>query len=72
MKASEYKAAVAVTRLNAAEIVELFGVDLATHQAWVEEREVIPPAVALSLLLMVVTNTNAREASVLVSDCEAA
>ncbi len=67
MKASEYKAAVTVTGLSAADINKLFEADQATHQAWAEGRVAIPPAVALGLLLMLVTNTNARQADILVS-----
>jgi hypothetical protein len=72
MKALEYKAAVAVTGLNAADIKTLFGVELASHLAWAEGTEAIPRAVALGLLLMLATNTNARQAEILVSDIKAA
>lgn len=68
MKASEYKAAVAVTGLSAADIENLFLVDQQTHVNWADGTVVIPPSVALSLLLMLVTNTNARQAKILVSD----
>ncbi|MDM9621959.1 hypothetical protein A6U87_20685 [Rhizobium sp. AC44/96] len=68
MKALEYRAAVAVTGLNAADIKTLFGAEPVTHLAWAEGTEVIPRAVALGLLLMLVTNTNVRQAEILVSD----
>jgi hypothetical protein len=72
MKALEYRAAVAVTGLNAADIKTLFGVELTTHLAWAEGTETIPRAVALGLLLMLATNTNVRQAEILVSDIKAA
>jgi len=68
MKASEYKAAVAVTGLSAADIENLFLVDQQTHMNWADGKVAIPPSVALSLLLMLVTNTNARQARILVMD----
>ncbi|WP_028748532.1 hypothetical protein [Rhizobium mesoamericanum] len=67
MRASEYRAAVAVTGLSTADIEQLFEVDLATHQALAAGELAIPPAVALSLLLMLVTNTNAKSARILVA-----
>ncbi|CCM76878.1 hypothetical protein BN77_3917 [Rhizobium mesoamericanum STM3625] len=67
MRASEYRAAVAVTGLSTADIEQLFEVDLATHQALAAGDLAVPPAVALSLLLMLVTNTNAKSARILVA-----
>ncbi len=68
MKASEYKAAVAVTGLRAADIEKLFEVAPSIHRGWAAGTEAVPAAVSLSLLLMLVTNTNARQAELLTSD----
>lgn len=67
MRASEYKAAVAVTGLSTADIEKLFEVDQETHQALASGDLEVPPAVALGLLLMLVTNTNAKSARILVA-----
>ncbi|MCS4089100.1 hypothetical protein [Rhizobium sp. BK176] len=67
MQAYEYKAAVAVTGLIAADLEKLFDIDVCTHRALASGELKIPRAVALGLLLMLVTNTNARSACVLVS-----
>ncbi|CDM63012.1 MULTISPECIES: hypothetical protein [Rhizobium] len=67
MRASEYKAAVAVTGLSTADIEKLFEIDQATHQALASGDLEVPPAVALGLLLMLVTNTNVKSARILVA-----
>ncbi|MBW9115837.1 hypothetical protein JNB88_19575 [Rhizobium cauense] len=65
MKASEYKAAVAVTGLSAAGVERLFGVDHVTTGRWASGEQEVPRAVGLSLLLMAAANVSVTQAQIL-------
>lgn len=65
MKASEYRAAVAVTGLDTAGVEKLFGVDQLTHRRWASGEQEVPRAVALCLLLMTAANVSVAQAQIL-------
>ncbi|KQV68093.1 hypothetical protein [Rhizobium sp. Root1220] len=65
MKASEYKAAVAVTGLSTAGVEKLFGVDHLTSRRWASGEQEVPRAVALCLLLMAAANVPVMQAQIL-------
>jgi len=70
MKASEYKAAVAVTGLSAAGVEKLFGVDQLTTRRWASGEAEVPRAVGLCLLLMASANVSVAQAEILADDTD--
>ncbi|MBB3314591.1 hypothetical protein FHT77_000433 [Rhizobium sp. BK181] len=70
MKASEYRAAVAVTGLGAAGVERLFGVDQITSRRWASGEVEVPRAVGLCLLLMASANVSVAQAEILADDTD--
>ncbi|KRB58926.1 hypothetical protein ASE04_04320 [Rhizobium sp. Root708] len=65
MKASEYRAAIAVVGLTAARVEKLFGVDQLTSRRWASGELEVPRVVSLCLLLMASHNTSVAQAQIL-------
>jgi hypothetical protein len=65
MKASEYRAALAVLGLTASAAEKLFGVDQLTSRRWASGEQEVPRAVGLCLLLMASHNTSVIQAQIL-------
>lgn len=65
MKASEYRAALAVLGLTASAVEKLFGVDQLTSRRWASGEQDVPRAVALCLLLMASHDTSVIQAQIL-------